>query len=173
MAASRRSFTLLEILIVVVLIGMASGVAVVQIPKLLKGESFERGVEQVVSKILLAQELMLDFDTDVSLSMEIMPSKGLRVTLTSLHPVPEKIKRVLNRYSLIKGIEECKFNDSNEFKLLFDRTLGASPRGTLILKGAQKRVELCLKGFPSKPLKDESIHDPKEALYPEEVLSIT
>lgn len=168
---AKRSFTLLEILIVILLIGLATRAVAFQIPKLLKGESFERGVEQVISKIQLAQELMLDFDTDVNLVL-IEEGKGLRVTLEPLNPVPEKIKRSLNRYSLIKGIDTIRFEEGVQGPLYFDKTLGATPRIELDLIGGGQTVKLCLRGFPSKPLKNECRDDQQEAFYPEEILSL-
>lgn len=166
----KRSFTLLEILIVVLLIGLATSVVAFQMPKLLRGESFGKGVEQVMSKIVLAGELMLDFDTDVDL-VWTQEGKWIKVILDPRNPVPEKVKRLINRYAVIKGIEEIEFDGG---RLHFDKTLGATPHCELTLKGGGQSAKLYLRGFPSKPLKKEETHGSSQtAHYPEEVLSLT
>src|SRR5690625_456989 len=60
---AKRAFTLMEIMLVVALIGFALSAISIQVPKALRGETFERGVDRVKSRIALAQELMLDYQT--------------------------------------------------------------------------------------------------------------
>ncbi|MCC5831948.1 MAG: type II secretion system protein [Chlamydiales bacterium] len=171
---SRRSFTLIEILLVVALIGLTLGVVSIQFPKVLSGETFERGVDQVKSRIALAQELMLNYQTDILLEFEYdHKEKGMRCFIHTGKPLSENLKKNVNLNCVIAGIEEVEFGarGANNVVLHFDGTLGATPKGVLILKGKNREALLTLRGFPSQILRGEHVVENTEAVYPEEALS--
>lgn len=172
---AKRSFTLLEILLVVALIGLALGAISIQIPKALSGETFERGVDQVKCRIALAQELMLNYQTDVFLEFEHdEEEKGMRCVIHTGKPLSEKLKNNVNRHSVVKGIEKVEFGEisADNVVLHFDGTLGATPKGVLILKGKNREASLTLKGFPSHILRGDHVAEESKAAYPEEILSV-
>lgn len=171
---AKRSFTLLEIMIVIALIGLTLGIISIQFPKALAGETFERGVDQVKSRIALAQELMLNYQTDVVLKFEYDQEKnGMHCFIHTGKPLSEKLERNVNRHCLVKGIEEVEFGKegADSVSLHFDGTLGATPKGKLTLKGKNKEAVLTLKGFPSHILRGDHVTEDPEAAYPEEILS--
>jgi len=172
MRRDKRSFTLLEIMIVIALIGMTLGVISIQAPKALRTETFERGIDQVKTKIALAQELMLNYQTDVVLKLT-PGEKGLFCHMETGKPLSEKMMRNVNRHELIKGIDEVAFDETftDALELFFDGTLGATPKGKLLLKGGSREAILTLKGFPSHLLRGDHVTEDSEATYPQAVLS--
>ncbi len=167
MNINRRPFTLLEMLLVVTLVGLTLGVIAIQAPKALKGETFERGIDQVKTRIALAEELMLNCQTDVQLIFEPEgEGKGLICRLKTDKPVPSRLTREIERQALIKGVDAVVPG-----VLHFDGTLGASPKGTLLIKGGNREVILTLKGFPSHILRGDHVTEDSQATYPETVLS--
>lgn len=159
----KHPVTLLEILLVIALVGLTFGVIATQLPKALRGEKFERGVDQMKSRIELAQEVMLDYQTDLKLFFE-STQKGMVCVIDSERPLPGRVKKAFLRP--IEGIEEISSD-----VLEFDGKLGTPPKGKLILKGNNREAILRLKGFPSALVRGgENVPD-SEADYPEAVLS--
>ncbi len=166
-----RAFTLIEILLVLALIALTLGVISTQAPKALKGERFERGVDQVKSRIALAQELMLNYQTDVVLYFEPQ-DEGLLCTIIPAKPISEKLAKSVNRHALIKGIDRADFNGHSIETLEFDGTIGATPKGKLILKEKNREATLTLKGYPSLIIRGDHVTEEASADYPETVLSL-
>jgi prepilin-type N-terminal cleavage/methylation domain-containing protein len=109
LAASRRHFTLLEILIVLALIGLVSGVAAVSINKMFTHQRFRNEVELVLEHLRLAQDLMLILDSDLHLVFAEDRSGGKNTIIleseTKLPPeVQKEIARKPGSLTLIKGI---------------------------------------------------------------------
>src|ERR1700722_14849734 len=123
----KRSFTLFEILVVMVLIATALGAVSINISKAIAKEKFERGVERLRAKLFLAQELMLDFHTDVKVILKQEP-KHLFCQIEAQRKIPEQLELSINRYSKIPGIESIHFDAGNV--LYFDGNLGSTPQGT-------------------------------------------
>lgn len=168
---SRHPFTLLEVLLVLFLIGLGVGVITHQIPKLLESETFERSVDQIKGKITLAQEVMLNCQTDVYLSL-IAEEGKLYCRLDTNKPLPKKFKHFLDHHSIIKGIEAISFNRSKEIALFFDGTIGALPEGKLWIKGKRREVILTLKGYPSQIQRGDHALEKSETSYPETIFSL-
>lgn len=170
---NKRSFTLLEILIVMLLISAALGALSLQIAKAIKKERFERGVEQVITKLMLAQELMLDYHCDACLTLRQQQS-GILCTIQLNTPLPHHLERSINRYSHIKGIEGIIFDNlmKDEVVLCFEGSLGISPQGVLTLVYQDLNKNLLLKGYPAQIIKGCDEHQKEhKAIYPEEILS--
>lgn len=170
---TKHPFTLFEMLLVITLVAMALGICALPISKAVKSERFERGVDQVAAKIALAQELMLDFRTDVTLLLE-MKQHELCCSIKIERHLPAHLERSINRYNKIKGIEEMAFNHDrrDSIQLQFDGTVGTTPQGELSLSAPQKEAILILHGYPAQIVRGK--HEKKkkcEALYPEEIVS--
>jgi len=165
-------FTLFELLVVIALVGAAFGLIAIQVPKALKKERFETTIEQVIAKISLAQELMIDYHTDVDLTFAEQP-KGVACHITVNQPLPAKLTSHLSKHQLIEGIDTIAFNEkpSQVIHLLFDATLGATPKGRFFLAAKECKATLILRGFPSKILRgNHEIIKEDNPLYPEEIL---
>ncbi|MEZ5315281.1 MAG: hypothetical protein R3E91_03605 [Chlamydiales bacterium] len=172
---SKHSFTLLEILLVIALVGLVMGIFAIQLPKAISTEIFEKGISEIKMRITLAEELMLNYRTDVFIDFHYNPEKkGINAIIQTARPLPEKIKNQINRQSLVKGIEMITFGEEQTANptLYFDSTLGTTPKGKLILKSYNREVSLILKGFPSQILKGDDTTDDKKADYPEKIFSL-
>lgn len=170
MRRTKSPFTLLEILLVIALIGLTFGVLSIQFPKALREESFERGIDQVKAKIALAQELMLNYQTDVV--VQFTPSEeGLLCSIKTQTPLSQSLENHVNRHAVIKGIDQVEFGENRETMLYFDGTLGATPKGKLLLKNKKREAILTLKGFPSLIQRGDHVVQETPATYPEKILS--
>ena len=157
---------------VIALITLIASVVTLQISKALKKERFEQGVESVLAKLALAQELMLDFHTDVRVCFE-KQGEILSCTLTTNLSLPPHLESSINRYSKISGVSSIAFNGvpKAHCELLFDGTLGSVPVGTLTLSKETKEESIFLNGYPAhfKRGKNEEKHI-RPAIYPEEAI---
>ena len=169
----KRAFTLFEILIVISLIAISFGFTAIQVPKALKKERFETAVEEVIAKISLATELMLDYRMDVVLIFSQKEGE-LFYDFKLNQPIPPKLNAKLKRNPKIKGIEKIAFDGKpcQTIGLLFDGTLGAISRGGLHLEGNGQEAHLLLRGFPSKIIRgNNDLSKEASPFYPEEILS--
>jgi hypothetical protein len=155
-----------------VLIATALGTLSLQIAKAIKGERFERGVDQLITKLTLAQELMLDFHSDLCLELK-QEEKGITCHFDIDCKLPPHLEKSINRYAKIEGIEQLMFNGMVKERILlcYDATLGATAQGILTLFAQERQEHIVLKGYPSylKRGKIEIIECHEE--YPEEILS--
>jgi len=144
-----RPFTLIELLLVIFLIGIGVSLLSLNIPRVLKRQKFERGVDLIVHKIELAQETLLDYRADVHLAFWQEGGK-LWVKITVDQPLCERLKNALNRHCEIRGVETVTFNDRElPFELFFDGSLGLTPYGSLhCVGGSKQRITIPLKGYP-------------------------
>ena len=170
---SKQAFTLFEILIVMSLIAIAFGGLTLQISKALKGERFERGVEQIIAKIALAQELMLDFHADIQLTLNHAQDVW-KCELVVNRQLPAHQAKSINRYVNIKGIEGIAFDGTFKeiIELQFDGTLGTIPKGVLTLISNHKKETIVLNGDPSHIRRGTYVQKNNcQAIYPEEIFS--
>lgn len=168
----KRSITLIELMVVITLITIVLGAVAISIPKALKRGKFERSVEAIIAKITLAQELMLDFHTDVTLTFKQQES-ALACHLETACPLKSHIEKECNRISLLQGIEQVTFNGiiCPEITLHFEGSLGISPKGVLAFTCNEHAVKLPLKGYPTGIKRGEYEIQTDQADYPEEILS--
>lgn len=170
----KRSFTLFELLLVLLLVGLASGAIITGIPRALQLETFETGVQRIISKLTLAQELMLDYQTDICATIQ-QDDGGISLRLFSHKPLPPAQLKMLNKQEKIRGITYVSFEGKEPpFSLLFDHTLGTTPKGVLVIKGHSREVVVTLRGYPAQILRGNlKTNHEEEAIYPQEVLSFT
>jgi hypothetical protein len=138
-------------MVVMALIAIAVGGISLPISKALKRERFERGVDQVIAKITLAQELMLDFHTDVKLTLKRDNGKWV-CDINTDRKLPREQERGVNHYAEIKGVEEITFEGGSgeNVEILFSGTLGVISPGTLTLLSQDHKARIVLKGYPSQ-----------------------
>lgn len=155
------------------LIGCALGGIGFQIPKWIKREKYEKSVARVHSKIALAQEMMVDYATDVTITFD-KEEEGISCYFNPSPTLPEKLRSLINRDYLLEGIGEISLDDNTNYPLHlhFSASSYTTPEATLTLKGI-KTTSLYLPGYPAAitktppPQKGKSIsHEPP---YPQEV----
>jgi type II secretory pathway pseudopilin PulG len=173
----KRSLTLIEMMLVMTLIAIGLGTLGFQVAKALKKERFERGVEQVMGKISLAQEVMLDFHTDVTLTL-YREGEEIECRLETDLSLPSQIEKGLNRYHTIEGIEEIAFNDEIRRKIIlqFEGGVGSTPQGKLTFLGQGDAISIHLKGYPTQIRREQNRGGENgptlcQADYPEEIFS--
>lgn len=173
LTTNKRAVTLFEVLVVMTLLAVALGAAFIPLSKALRGERFERGVDQLIGKLALAQEIMLDFHTDVLITLDKQGDEVI-CKLKPCQKLPPHLEKTLNRYETIKGIDEIAFDNEerNSIVLHFDGTLGTTPEGKLVLTSNNKEEVLVLKGYPTQIKRGEHADkNSSEANYPEEIVS--
>jgi hypothetical protein len=170
---NKRSVTLLEVLFVMLLLGLISGTIAFPIRKALRGEKFERGVDQIISKMTLAQELMLNFNADVHLALR-QKGEEIECLLTVERPLPLKLEREINRHTSIKGIAQMNEDGvpKEAVDLFFSSEFKETPKKELTFQSENKDARILLKGYPyaikrSKNEETITCYVP----YPEEILS--
>ena len=171
---SKRSITLMEMMIVISLIAVALGGMALPISKALKGEKFAHGVDAVIGKIMLAQEVMLDFHADVKLILEQdKEGKGIDCLIVAAIPLPPHIEKGLNHRPHIAGIMEMAVNHEkkNRVELSFDGTLGSVPQGILSLIAPGKEEHIALPGYPRQIRRGNHVQTTSNTSYPEEIVS--
>ncbi|NGX54870.1 MAG: hypothetical protein KR126chlam2_00490 [Chlamydiae bacterium] len=166
---NRSNVTLIELLIVIALIGLTLGG--LTIPKALRKETFEKGVQRICSKIGFANELMIDYSMDVALTLEQKES-GLHCEIIPKSPMPEKMLRLINKDIKIAGVKKISLDGRADSKITlhFTGSSGRVTSGKLTLVGARE-VTLVLPGYPCRitTKREEASH--YEAPYPQEVHS--
>ncbi len=134
---NKWALSLIEVMVVITLIGLALGGMGVKIPELLAESRFHHAVEKVRAQVQLAQTHMLDYQNDVTLTIE-QRERHVECTLSSAGTVE------------IPGIDWIAFDQTRSMRidLLFDATVGATPEGKLTLGYKKESQTLHLKGFP-------------------------
>lgn len=140
----KSAFTLFELLIVLFIISIGAVLAGVQMHKMIKEQRFLSEVDQLVNQLLLAQDLMLIMDTDVTIKLiEEDRLKSIRYEFEVEKPLkgywekvfknkPEPFKSI--RKIKFRGVEEVLDPDEKDFDGVFLRfSLGMMSRGILTL----------------------------------------
>lgn len=159
----RSNFTLLELLFVMGLITLFATAIPWMLTRLNSESRFEKSVAVLQGKLLVAQELMVDYDTAVLVQFK-PHKKGIECALQSVKPVPEALKALLEKKEILEGIEEISVP-----WVLFD-TAGAQKGMTLVIRG-KKEVEIALKGYPARIVKGRYEEKKAKTPYPEEIQS--
>lgn len=170
----KRSITLMEMMIVISLIAVALGAMSLPISKALKSETFAHGVDGVIGKIMLAQEVMLDFNTDLQLFLKKdEEGKGIHCHIVPGIPLPPHIEKGLNHRPLIPGITEMAFNHEikNSIQLSFEGPIGSISQGTLTLGASGKEEHIALPGYPKHIRRGNYVQTTSSTPYPEEIIS--
>lgn len=103
----RLPITLLEVIIVIALLSLVSGIVAVSINKALVNQRFQTEVGMIVDEMRLAQDLMLILGTDVHLHFEEDKKKGEGILywLELETTLPENIQYEVLRRKILKTIK--------------------------------------------------------------------
>lgn len=169
----KRALSLLEILVALSVLSLALGAAAIPLGKMVRSETFHSGVEKLCTKLELAQQVMLDFQTDVE--VRIRQEEGALVcTLNPRRPLPEALLAALNLHPKIKGIRSLSYEgQEGGVHLHYEGVTGAIPKGTLSLLGNREEEVIVLPGYPCRIKKGQICEkNAASAPYPEEILSL-
>jgi hypothetical protein len=158
MRKRRFSFTLFEILMTLLLISVALAGIGFKAPALFRQERFERGAERLINQIALAQEIMLAYQTDVTLSM-CLYEKGVICTYDVSTPeVRRVLRKKIGRPLFVKGIEGLYFDEKKVDKVILSFQIEncSTTQGRLSFQCRERKVTCHLPGFPV------SLHKEKE-----------
>lgn len=170
----KRAFSLLELLLVLVLIALGLGTMTFSFKKAFSHETFESSVDRVLSKLEMAEKIMLYYDTDVTFTIKEHP-KGIEILLGVSEVMSENFLSSINKQRIISGIQSVEWNDQPlEGRPLFFIAIDAqTPKGALTLRGKEKAIKIGLKGHVGKIEKKGKTREDKAASYPQEALSFT
>lgn len=160
----RAYFTLLEILIVIAILALFAGITGVNVVKAYREQKFNTEVEQVVSKLRLAQDLMLLNHDNVKLIFYGNPHSGYKYQLHPQNDITNSLGRDLLREHPLKHIKLIEYTDlnnalhpiSDNIVIRFWSEGSEMSRGILRFvasnsNDSQNRLEksVCLPGYPS------------------------
>lgn len=168
------AFTLLELMLVLALLVMASGVCVIAIPKAMNKEKFSQGVEKFIDKVMLAQELMLNYQADVQLNIQKDSEGKILCVFCAERGVPPSILLRLNNDPVLPGIQKVEWNNKEKALTIlhFSASENLCPHGSLTLIGSHERT-LFLAGRPGKVLTEQKAYENSfiQTPYPQEASS--
>lgn len=159
-AIKQRLFTLIEIIVVLIIISLVSGVFVINIRDLWRQQAFLDESNLLLHQLRLAQDMMQIMDADVEVSFKasdgILTSKILAVS-----PPPILAQSIADHSELkLRAIGPLLFEDVNGVILENDFVITFFSRGFVMNHGVLKfgpidakspSVEILLPGYP-KPL---------------------
>lgn len=134
-----RAFTLLEIMIALVILGVIGSITAVQVKKMIDVHRFESEVSALYICLQEAQVLSATYQTDLSLDIRKVGGK-LTYQISSDEPFPKTI--CLAKATQLTHADTYKFNDTSPAHVHFDIYSGGriEPRGTLAFSQGEKSL---------------------------------
>lgn len=187
MISVKKSYiTLVELLLVICILVMMTGVLGLKIRQLVNEQRFDTEVGLVVDQLRLAQNLMLILDYDVHVKFEQLPNgEGIKYGLEVAKLLPgEWTREIARERPALKAIKKIEFRpkdqpvQTNGIDLKFFSKGSLISEGVLVLspsertQGNEVANSICLPGFPSaifsvsKPM-DNKDCSPQEESYEE------
>lgn len=139
-------------MLVMTLLAMTLGVVGFKIPKAIRTQQYLNETRLLLDTLITAQELMVSFDADVTLSLK-KEEKGYSTYISCTSEVPDKMFKKIPHPSFRK-IEKILWNgqEDKEVTLIFSSSQGGISKGELTLMGV-KKVMFFLPGFPARIVK--------------------
>lgn len=108
----RRYFTLLELIVVITILALASGAVAWNIRKAYVQQRFNSEVAMVVNTLRLAQDLMIILQDDVHVIFAQAPDKGIIFWIQTESPLAKNWETVLKRsHKKLREVHALKFRD--------------------------------------------------------------
>lgn len=183
----RRSFSLVEVVVVLALIALLSSTFLIGVGRLLRSQQFRTAAVEVEEWLTLAQECMLIYRFDVEVTFE-NKAEGVYFQLHGEPPCKRKFSPALEPFfkepHLIKGLGKVTFwrpgegqQEGGEIHLSFWTPGTRMSKGLLYLyeSGGNEQQVILLPGYPSalhtKPYEEwsDEQEELREALYPTQV----
>lgn len=160
----RRYLTLIEILIVMTILALVSGVVGINILRAVKEQRFRTETDLITDSLRLAQNLMLIMDADVHLKLKAAPNRqGIQYWMEVEGGVPDKWKPLVPlNPKLLKEIHGIFFLDLQPFPITEGQVdVRFQSGGAMMSKGLFRMSTheaeqapgamiraVCLKGYP-------------------------
>jgi prepilin-type N-terminal cleavage/methylation domain-containing protein len=151
--AQRRYITLIEVMIVMALLAVLAGVTGIAVRRAVLDERYRAGVAQFVSRLQMAQNIMLIVRGDVTVQLNKQPN-GLFCHVDVAQPLLPPLQRIVNRSGVIPGIDAFTWTTldgrsvTNQPLALNFKSGGARlSRGELKVSGAGRDSYILLSGF--------------------------
>lgn len=147
MRIKRRSFTLIEGLLVLFLLGFVAFIVGIKIQGSRDSERFKGAVHTLVDRLRLSQELMM-LGIDVTCNIE----KEARCYKVQILPLQGDASfSLIEKASPLKGIDSIEFlsDEGVGLDLQFISKGCRMPKGTLIVKHKDDEKRIVLPGYPS------------------------
>lgn len=172
----REAVTLLELLIVIAIISLASGVVAISINKAIVDQKFRTEVSMVVEELRLAQDLMLILSTDAHVHFESdKKEEGIRYYLELETALPLNIEReILRKKKPLKTIKGVFFRDElpletkeRHVDVKFLSNGAVMSKGIIRLASTDNenppegtlQAFICLSGYPKPILSSETLEE--------------
>lgn len=186
-------FTLLELLVVFFILSLGAALTGVKIRDIYRQQQFLSESQQILNKLIMAQDLMMIMDTDVTVYFDNDPkTKQLVMYLQVEKPLDASSRRLIESPTLFKSIQSLEpQNDTtgrSSFPIAIHFSLGNMSEGQLLFSGEDKKGGLFhkshsfiidLPGYPSSlhisseesrpPLQERDRVGLSQKLYPVEV----
>lgn len=151
-AKSKRSFTLLEILIVLALLSLVTGVGAFNIQRLFTKQRTLNEMETFLDQLRNATELMTLCGADGEIRVAMEGGKWTSEWRPST-PLSEQAKKLIKtEKEIYNNIQDISFNDLTQFTLGFYSKGFFMSEGQVKLRGNGIERTITLRGYPS-PLK--------------------
>lgn len=175
----KNFFTLVELLIVLCLIGVAATLTGIKTYAMYKEQRFLSESQQILHQLAMAQDLMLILDTDVEVKLLKDPQQQVVSKIFVEKPLPKAWKKLIEKPLILTAIDTYQFEQSTNQPLTLHFSLGQMSQGFLYVKSSSNQKKaIYLAGYP-KPLttlhsgSDEGLRSSQPAintlLYPVEV----
>jgi prepilin-type N-terminal cleavage/methylation domain-containing protein len=171
----RQAVTLLELLIVIAIITLASGVLAISINKAIVDQKFRTEVSKVVDALRLAQDLMLILGTDVRVHFESDAKSEIKYYLELETKLPINIEReILRQRKPLQTIKGVFFRDeistetqSGKLNVKFLSNGAVMSKGVMRLASTDDQNSpegtlqsyICLSGYPKPISSSENLED--------------
>ncbi len=171
----------MEMLLVLALIGVAASIVSFGAFKMLREQRFRSGVDLLIDKMQMAQEIMLVFKTDVNIVLDGRSGSEIKYRIESDRKLPREISSTLHLPETIPGIHSLSFEDARHgfqqgvVEIKFSANAMSTSKGTLVLATDSLKRRIDLPGYPYpigtdvKDLQNDVYSHESERLYPHQI----
>jgi hypothetical protein len=171
--AAVRRVTLIEVLLVIALVGVAAGFIGMRTLQSLKNQRFESSVDNLVARLSLTQQLMVGWETDLWVDIGPDDEGHYQAMVTCDETPPVGMERFFSEPLALPGVDRIEYQGKEIARLPF--TAWRRDQlccGTLTLYSERgKRASIALPGYPARITKGTHEESPYEAPpYPQALL---
>jgi len=146
----KLSFTLIEILVVLMILTLVVSIMGVKIHEIYREQQFLSESQQVLNQLRMAQDLMVILDADVTVQLKKDRTNHTLISVLDVQkPLPDIWSRLVEKPLNLKIIESWEFNGQAVHPLSLQFILGSMSQGTLVLKKHQHSFFIELLGYPT------------------------
>jgi prepilin-type N-terminal cleavage/methylation domain-containing protein len=159
----KRAFSLIEILIAMLLLGLGLGVFSLATPTLFSSHTFSQEIKQLKERVNASRNLAENFQ--IPIEMEVFLEEGTLFYITRpLVSCSEKWERHFNKKGKIEGVKNllCDGRTKRKAVITFGTMVGDYPASSLQIEGKRKQETLFINGYHEE--------ESNARLFPKEVL---